>query len=81
MKERPLTFLTLFVLLFTGVGALAGGFLLIIDPTGKAMGFSLKLLHGSPFSNYLIPGLLLFTVIDLGSLAAVFMMRKKMEIS
>ena len=81
MKERPLILLTLIVLLFTGVGALAGGWPLIMDPSGEAIGIPLKLLHGSPFSDYLIPGLLLFGVIGIGSLAALFVLWKKPKIS
>ena len=81
MKERPLTITTFIVLLFTGVGALAGGTPLMLDPSGKTMGFSLEWLHGSPFANYLIPGILLFIVIGLGSLAAALVLWKKPEIS
>lgn len=81
MKERPLTILTFIVLLFTGIGALAGGIPLILDPSGETMGFSLKLLHGSPFANYLIPGILLFVVIGIGTLAAAFVLWRKPEIS
>ena len=81
MKEKPLIILTFIVLLFTGIGALAGGTPLMLDPSGKALGFSVKWLHGSPFANYLIPGIVLFVVIGLGTLVAAFILWKKPEIS
>lgn len=51
-----------------GLGAIGGGAFLILDPSGESMGFSLELLQGSPFKNYLIPGLFLFLVNGVGSL-------------
>jgi len=81
MKERPLTILTFVVLLFTGVTAMAGGISLMLDRYGDVIGIPLNLLYGSSFSNYLIPGLLLFGVIGIGSLAAALILWKKAEIS
>lgn len=48
--------------------ALAGGFFFIKDPTGAAMGYSVSMLEGSLFPNFLIPGLFLFLVNGVGSL-------------
>lgn len=50
------------------LGALAGGFLLVEDPTGDALGLPLSLLDGSMFTDYLIPGLFLFLVNGFGSM-------------
>lgn len=62
---------------FIALGALAGGFLLVKDPTGSAMGLPLSLLDGSMFTDYLIPGLFLFLVNGLGStLGAILSFRK-----
>ncbi|WP_145046705.1 hypothetical protein [Paenibacillus xylanexedens] len=46
-----------------GIGALAGGIMLIIDPTGDAIGLPNTLLEHSPFANFLIPGILLMLVL------------------
>lgn len=46
-----------------GIGALAGGIMLIIDPTGDAIGLPNTLLEHSPFANFLIPGILLLLIL------------------
>jgi hypothetical protein len=50
------------LLLVNGLGALYGGFLLMVDPSGSKMQMPLSYLEHSPFSNYLIPGIILFIV-------------------
>lgn len=50
------------LLLLTGINALIAGFLFIIDPSGKMMGMTPDYIASSPFSNFLIPGIVLFTV-------------------
>ncbi len=51
-----------------GLGAVGGGFLLITDPSGEALGLPLSLLEKSPFPDFLIPGLFLLAVNGIGSL-------------
>ena len=41
------------------MGALYGGIALVIDPTGNLLQMPLSNLEGSPFTNYLFPGLIL----------------------
>ena len=53
---------------FIGVGAVAGGLGLALDPSGESVGLPLELLNETPFSNFLIPGIVLFAVNGLGSL-------------
>jgi len=53
---------------FIGLGALGGGFMLVIDPSGSALGVPLNLLEGSPFSDFLIPGIFLLAVNGVGSM-------------
>jgi hypothetical protein len=50
------------LLLFNGIGALYGGFLLITDPSGSKLQMPLSYLEHSPFQDYLIPGIVLFIV-------------------
>jgi hypothetical protein len=52
------------------VGALGGGFVLMIAPRGEIMPLPLSALAGSPFDTYLVPGLILFGVLGLGPLVA-----------
>ena len=60
----------LVLLFFNGISGLAGGYGLISDPSGSALEMKLRWLESSPFSDYLVPGIILFTVNGLGNLAA-----------
>ena len=42
--------------------------MLVKDPSGSALGVPLSLLEGSPFPNFLIPGIFLLTVNGVGSM-------------
>ena len=54
---------------FIGIGAVAGGLGLALDPSGASLGTPLELLEETPFTTFLIPGIVLFVVNGLGSLA------------
>ena len=69
--------LTIVLLIFVGGSAVYGGWSLITDPTGQNLGLPLELLNNTPFKHYFVPGLLLFIVIGVDSLAlAVFVYYK-----
>src|ERR1700675_1064190 len=53
---------------FLGLGALFGGGAFILGPDGHLLGMPTKLLAGSPFTSYLIPGIILFTFIGIAPL-------------
>jgi hypothetical protein len=53
---------------FIALGAIGGGLMLLIDPSGAAMGVPVSMLEGSVFPDFLMPGLFLFAVNGLGSL-------------
>ncbi len=53
---------------FIGLGALGGGFMLVRDPSGSALELPMSLLEGSPFRDFLIPGMFLFAVNGVGSM-------------
>ena len=55
------------------LSALASGALMMIFPEGRAFRMPLSMLEGSPFSNFFLPGLILFAVIGLGHAAAAVM--------
>jgi hypothetical protein len=53
----------LFLLLFLSLGALFGGGVLVLDPSGEFLQMPVIILENSLFNNFLIPGLILFTVL------------------
>ena len=53
---------------FIGLGAIGGGFMLVKDPSGNELGFPLSFLEGSPFPDFLIPGIFLLAVNGVGSM-------------
>lgn len=55
----------LLLLGFLGAGALFGGGVLIASPSGQLIGMPLSMLDYSPFTNFLIPGIILFVVLGL----------------
>ncbi len=64
-------------LIFLGVTALIGALPLIIDPSGALLRMPLSLLEHSPFSDYLIPGIILLVADGLLSfLVLIFVLRR-----
>ena len=69
--RRPAAIWVLLVLLVVqGLGGLAGGLSLSIKPDGSVMGMPTSLLDGSPFHDFLIPGLILMLVLGVLPLVA-----------
>lgn len=52
-------------LLLQGLSGVAGGFALVADPSGGALGLPRSWLDGSPFEDYLMPGLILLFILGL----------------
>jgi len=60
------------------LGALPAGLLMIIDPSGAGVGMTQEMLSGSPFSDFLIPGIFLFAVNGLlNAIGAFLSFRRK----
>lgn len=57
---------------FVGIGALFGGGAAILNPLSP-LGVPLDLLINSPFENFLVPGLILFLIIGIGSIISGLM--------
>src|SRR6478609_7776464 len=72
-----LPFGTAALLLFVGIGAVAGGLGVILDPSGESLGVSVNLLMDSPFKDFLIPGIILCTIIGLTSLLISYLTFKQ----
>jgi len=67
----------IFLVAFLGLGAVFGGGILIISPGGELFGMPLSMLENSPFSSFLIPGIILFLVLGLIPMLLVFALLKK----
>jgi len=78
MKSKTARNIHLFLLAFLGLGAIGGGGALIVSPSGKLLGgLPLSILARSPFEDFLIPGIILFTVLGLfPSLLVVALLKK-----
>lgn len=63
-----LRYIAIFLLLFNGIGALYGGGLLIVDPTGKLLQLPYEYIKDTVFGNYLLPGIVLFLFLGVGSI-------------
>ena len=68
------------LLALNGIGALFGGWLLIMHPDGSGLHMPLTMLRHSPFNDFFIPGMILFTVNGLTSICVllflIFRVRK-----
>jgi len=69
----------LILLGFLGLGAIGGGLALIISPSGELLEMPLSILDKSPFTSFLIPGIILFSVLGLIPLLLVIALTKKPE--
>lgn len=67
--------------LFISLGALGAGWLMITNPSGHINGMSVEILADSPFSDFFIPGMVLFVVNGLGNLLGSFLAFNKKEIA
>jgi hypothetical protein len=68
---------SVFLLLLNAAGALPAGILFMIDPSGVLMGTPIDMLKNSPFTTFLIPGIILFIANGLFSLIALFFLLRK----
>lgn len=72
-ERRPRKTLALAsALALQGLSGLGGGLGLIADPSGEAIGIPLEWLTGSPFADYLVPGVVLLTVLGIGPLVVAY---------
>lgn len=69
----------LIVLGFLGIGAIGGGSVLIISPSGELLGIPVSEISNSPFNSFLIPGIILFTFLGIIPLLMIIALIKKPE--
>lgn len=78
MKAIRITAIILLVIV--SINALVAGYLFIIDPSGSKMKIPVSYLQHSPFSNFLVPGIVLFLVNGILSLVAAMATILKLKI-
>jgi hypothetical protein len=77
-KGRPFAVTLLYILLiFLGIGAIGGGSVLVIDPSGDLIKMPTSMLERSPFSDFLFPGILLLIVFGVLPLLVVYGLLKR----
>lgn len=64
--------LLIFLLFFLGTGAIISGAMLFAAPDGSFLGMTTDLLEGTPFRDYLIPGIILFLFIGVFQLLTAY---------
>lgn len=62
-RRPPAVYILWFLVLFQAASGLFGGGALLASPTGSLLQMPLSMLDGTPFSNYLVPGLILLLVL------------------
>lgn len=65
--------LMIFLHMFVGIGALVGGMMAILNPHSP-FGITLK---NSPFTSFLIPGIILFTILGIGNIISAIVVYYK----
>lgn len=79
LKDNLLSLSAIALLLFNGLGAMYGGISFITDPSGANLGMSTAYLVHSPFTDYLIPGIVLLSVNGIFALVVVGAVIKRHE--
>jgi len=69
--------LLVFMVAVQGVSGIAGGLALVADPSGRSIGLPPDWLVGTPFHNYLVPGLILFAVLGVFPLVVALGLRRR----
>ena len=72
---------TIILLLFNGIGAIYGGWNLMIHPNGGSIELSSDWLASTPFQNYPVPGIILFVCNGLFSFFVILAILSKSQYS
>lgn len=65
-SKKPITvYILTFFVFFLAISGLIGGFSLVISSDGALSQMPLSMLEGSPFTSYLIPGLILLIILGI----------------
>lgn len=83
MTSKILRFLLIAIIILLAVSGIFGGISLIIDPSGNSLQIPVSFLESTLFSSYLIPGIILFTLLGIFPVFVAFglITRKKIRIA
>ncbi len=70
-KKTFSIYLLIIFIALEGISGLLGGLSLVIDPSGNMIGLPINWLEGSMFTDYLIPGIILLTVLGIYPLITI----------
>jgi hypothetical protein len=73
LKVTTVRVISILLLLTLGISAMFGGAALIIDPTGSSLHLSINGLLGTFFTDYLLPGIILFLFLGVFGLSAAIL--------
>ena len=79
MKSKITRNIYIVLLGFLVIGAIGGGLVLIISPTGELIGLPFSEFKNMPFSSFLIPGIILLSVLGIIPLLLIIALLKKPE--
>lgn len=72
-KSKPAgAYILLLLILFQGLSGILGGVGLVLDPSGKSLQIPISWLDNSPFSDYLIPGIILLIILGVFPIVTLY---------
>ena len=77
MKTKTSLYVLIILLGLLVVGAIFGGGALIISPTGELLKMPLSNLGSSPFKDFLVPGIILFSILGIIPAILIFALIKR----
>ncbi len=67
------------LILFQGISGLFGGIALVVDPTGELLYMPISMLDGSPFENFLVPGIILLSILGIFPIIVFYGLWKRLN--
>jgi len=59
-SQNRLRIVAIVLMIVTALNALAAGYSFMVDPSGAGLGMSISFIQNSPFTDFFIPGVILF---------------------
>lgn len=76
-KNKLIRSVFLIVLGYLALGAIGGGIVLIVSPTGEMVGLPLSEFKNMPFDSFLVPGIILLSVLGIFTSLLILALYKK----
>ena len=80
-RLEPWRWASIGLLAVLGLGAIGGGVSLVARPDGSLMGWDTSILAGSPFADFLVPGLILGGLFGVGSFAVAWLAYRRSDVA